>query len=384
MAKSMINRFAIIICLLVLSFFFSAGCVSPVYYNNQVLQPQVIVTKYENIKPPYHPPVPMTTFNANEKPTLFLLNCGGNNIEINIKTVDGELILKDTYYVNADTNIWQSYTLKQGSYRVELLLAGLVRDTEYFSVHGDSSSNAFYTGELKNGSPHGKGKYEFSRLGETITMAGVSKEGTMDGKFIASDTKGSNHILIFDNGSLISSEGKSIYKDGTVQQGFLDHRTSRGKGTIKWPNQKFYTGNWIKAPEGEPEIPDGTGEMTFPDGRKYTGAFRNGKLEGMGKMVFPDGKVQEGTWSNDVCISQNNTPTESKTNINGVLNISSTTKDCEIIVDGKFMGNTPATIKLKQGTHNIVLKKQGFISYKRDIEITGGSDLSINVSLEKE
>jgi len=48
-----------------------------------------------------------------------------------------------------------------------------------------------------------------------------------------------------------------------------------------------------------PDWPDGSGEMTWPDGRKYVGQFRDGKMNGVGKMTYPNGKVEDGSWQED-------------------------------------------------------------------------------------
>jgi hypothetical protein len=46
----------------------------------------------------------------------------------------------------------------------------------------------------------------------------------------------------------------------------------------------------------DPELPNGSGTMTWPDGCKYVGEFRDGKMDGAGKMTYPTGKVEEGQW----------------------------------------------------------------------------------------
>jgi hypothetical protein len=38
--------------------------------------------------------------------------------------------------------------------------------------------------------------------------------------------------------------------------------------------------------------------MTYPDGRKYSGEFKDGEKNGQGAMVYPDGKKLEGTFKN--------------------------------------------------------------------------------------
>jgi hypothetical protein len=37
--------------------------------------------------------------------------------------------------------------------------------------------------------------------------------------------------------------------------------------------------------------------MTYRDGRQYVGQFRDGQMNGTGKMTYPDGKVEEGGWN---------------------------------------------------------------------------------------
>jgi hypothetical protein len=38
--------------------------------------------------------------------------------------------------------------------------------------------------------------------------------------------------------------------------------------------------------------------MTYPDGRIYTGGFKDGEKDGHGKMVYPDGRTLEGEFKN--------------------------------------------------------------------------------------
>ncbi len=74
-------------------------------------------------------------------------------------------------------------------------------------------------------------------------------------------------------------------------------------------------------------------------------------------------------------------PGASKT---GFVNVTAPDNSCEIFVDGAFAGNTPARVKLAEGTHVIEVKKPGFKEYRREITITGGSDLTLRAVLEKQ
>jgi S1-C subfamily serine protease len=61
----------------------------------------------------------------------------------------------------------------------------------------------------------------------------------------------------------------------------------------------------------------------------------------------------------------------------GVLNLSSEPEAAEIYIDGKFFGNTPASLKLAAGTHAVTLKFSGFPDYVREIEIPKSSRLTL-------
>jgi len=42
--------------------------------------------------------------------------------------------------------------------------------------------------------------------------------------------------------------------------------------------------------------PHGQGTMTYPDGRTYTGAWRDGQENGRGTMTWRDGDTYTGEW----------------------------------------------------------------------------------------
>ena len=68
----------------------------------------------------------------------------------------------------------------------------------------------------------------------------------------------------------------------------------------------------------------------------------------------------------------------------GVVNVKAEDESCEIFVDGAFVGNTPAMVKLAQGAHVVEVKKPGFKDYRRQIQITEGSELTLRAVLEKQ
>jgi hypothetical protein len=65
----------------------------------------------------------------------------------------------------------------------------------------------------------------------------------------------------------------------------------------------------------------------------------------------------------------------------GKLTVSSTPPNADIEVDGGFVGNTPSTLELAPGEHEIVIKKSGFQNWQRKMKIGGGA---INILAEME
>lgn len=63
------------------------------------------------------------------------------------------------------------------------------------------------------------------------------------------------------------------------------------------------------------------------------------------------------------------------------ISIDSTPPGADIEVDGGFVGNTPSTVSLAAGSHQIVVKKKGFTDWTKTLSVTGGS-IHLNADLE--
>ena len=55
------------------------------------------------------------------------------------------------------------------------------------------------------------------------------------------------------------------------------------QATYKYPDGSEYTGEWNE--QGQRQ---GSGQMTFADGSRYSGRFDNGLCAGLGVMTFRD------------------------------------------------------------------------------------------------
>jgi hypothetical protein len=63
--------------------------------------------------------------------------------------------------------------------------------------------------------------------------------------------------------------------------------------------------------------------------------------------------------------------------------INSTPVGGDIIVDGKFVGSTPSTLRLNMGDHTITIQKLGFKVWGRAIAVSSAGSVSIEATLEK-
>jgi len=61
------------------------------------------------------------------------------------------------------------------------------------------------------------------------------------------------------------------------------------------------------------------------------------------------------------------------------LTIDASVANCDIEVDGAFVGSTPSTLTLAPGKHEIVVKKSGYADWKRTMNVSGGA---VHVSAE--
>lgn len=61
--------------------------------------------------------------------------------------------------------------------------------------------------------------------------------------------------------------------------------------------------------------------------------------------------------------------------------IESTPPGADIEIDGAFVGNTPSTVNVPAGSHDIAVKKRGFSDWTKKLNVTGGS-IHLNAELE--
>ena len=68
----------------------------------------------------------------------------------------------------------------------------------------------------------------------------------------------------------------------------------------------------------------------------------------------------------------------------GTVELRSTPEGAEVYVDGAFIGNAPATLKLAPGQHTIRVTQSGFKDWSRDIAVQAGSEAHLSATLDKQ
>jgi len=63
--------------------------------------------------------------------------------------------------------------------------------------------------------------------------------------------------------------------------------------------------------------------------------------------------------------------------------VKSTPDGADVTVDGKFVGNTPSTLRLAPGDHTILVEKAGMKSRQRKMAVNAGSTVTIDAKLEQ-
>jgi hypothetical protein len=58
--------------------------------------------------------------------------------------------------------------------------------------------------------------------------------------------------------------------------------------------------------------------------------------------------------------------------------------DVAVAVDGTFVGNAPAALKLPPGKHTVLVTSSGFKPWNRDMTVLAASQTNLDATLEKQ
>jgi hypothetical protein len=103
------------------------------------------------------------------------------------------------------------------------------------------------------------------------------------------------------------------------------------------------------------------------------------------QLVGPSGKAQALRHHINYLMSRTSfspsLPTASTPGMTANLNIESNISGADIEIDGAFVGNTPSTVAVATGSHQVTVKKKGFTVWSRTLNVTSGT---VNLSAELE
>ena len=88
------------------------------------------------------------------------------------------------------------------------------------------------------------------------------------------------------------------YPNGTKYEGGWKDGTYHGQGTMTYSNGDTYEGEWKDGKH------NGQGTYTYSDGSKYEGEWKDGNKYGQSTMTHPDGTVQRGTWKQGTLLAE--------------------------------------------------------------------------------
>ena len=87
--------------------------------------------------------------------------------------------------------------------------------------------------------------------------------------------------------------GTITWTDGEKYVGEFKDGTYHGQGTYTAPNGDKYVGEWKDNKQ------HGQGTVTFSNGEKYVGEYKDDKYHGQGTYTFPNGERLVGYFMND-------------------------------------------------------------------------------------
>jgi hypothetical protein len=77
------------------------------------------------------------------------------------------------------------------------------------------------------------------------------------------------------------------------------------------------------------------------------------------------------------------TPTVTVAEAEAIIALVSNPAGADVNVDDAFVGNTPATLKLKPGKHTIKVSVTGYKDWSREMTVLSGSQVSLTATMEK-
>src|SRR5215813_5462537 len=129
------------------------------------------------------------------------------------------------------------------------------------------------------------------------------------------------------------------------------------------------------APEDRKYVPTSVATITVDSSSK------GGRAE---KAEQADGADRAGRSTSDERPRRTETEQAAvKAEDSGTIRVTSVPDGAEVYVDGSFVGNAPAQLKLLAGKHKVEVKADGHEDWSREIQVLAGSDLNLKATPAK-
>jgi hypothetical protein len=93
----------------------------------------------------------------------------------------------------------------------------------------------------------------------------------------------------------LNAQTSYSWPNGNKYQGEFKNGKMHGQGTYTWPNGNQYQGEFRRGKM------HGHGNFLWPSGKRYEGGFKDGKMHGQGVVISPNGERNEGEWRKNKC-----------------------------------------------------------------------------------
>ena len=111
-------------------------------------------------------------------------------------------------------------------------------------------------------------------------------------------------------------------------------------------------------------------DVTIPKGTEIT-AYVNGDLD-----------LTASKFASNITNGAPPTTSEPSNEALSSVEVRSAPDGADISVDGKFVGNTPSTVRLQPGDHKITIDKSGFKPWERTVSVSPGGTVTLTPTLE--
>ncbi|KAK3125913.1 hypothetical protein QOZ80_7BG0611300 [Eleusine coracana subsp. coracana] len=144
----------------------------------------------------------------------------------------------------------------------------------------------FYTGQWRDGAPHGSGKYLWT---DGCMYEGEWRHGKATGRGKFSWPSGATYEGEFKDGFM---DGSGTYTGaaGDTYRGSWSMNLKHGRGSKSYANGDQYDGEWRAG------LQDGQGRYAWRNGTEYAGQWRAGLIHGRGALAWPNGNRYDGGW----------------------------------------------------------------------------------------